>query len=73
MNDKNNVFELQLNNKLSFESKLRVLNKNNNTLGVTIPKEMVNLIGLSTKDSIKFEVVPDGVGRVKLDIHILKN
>lgn len=57
--------------KSEYESKLRIMNKKYNSLGVTIPKEIVESIGLKKDDLMKFEVKPAGAGNVIIDIQFV--
>ena len=54
------------------ENKLRVMNKKYNSLGVTIPKEIVESIGLNEEDIMRFEVKPGSDGNVIIDIQFIK-
>ena len=68
-----NLFKLQkVNHKAEYKHNFRVLNSNNNTLGVTIPKDIVNLIGLSPEDSMKFTVIPHDDNNIKVEMEIIK-
>lgn len=53
---------------MEYESKIRVQNKKYNSLGVTIPKEIVNLIGLSTDNTMSFKVTKKNDSKVTIDI-----
>ena len=58
--------------KSEYESKLRVMNKKYNSLGVTIPKEIVESIGLNKDDLMKFVVKPASDGNIIIDIQFIK-
>lgn len=51
-----------------YPAKVRVVNSKYNSLGVTIPKEIVNSIGLNKGDLMKFKVIPETDNNIKIDI-----
>ena len=55
-----------------YTSKLRVVNAKYNSLGVTIPKEIVERIGLMKGDRMEFEVVSKTDNKVDIDIQFIK-
>lgn len=59
-------------NVTEYESKLRVINTKYNSLGVTIPKEIVESIELSKGDLMNFKVVPKKDNNVGIDIQFIK-
>lgn len=58
--------------KTEFTQKLRVINKKYGSLGVTIPKEIVNSIDLSDKDSLNFKLLQKNDNNVIIDIQFMK-
>lgn len=58
--------------KTEYSSKLRVMNVKYNSLGVTIPKEIVDTINLNKGDLMNFTVVPATDGKVTIDIEFVK-
>lgn len=55
-----------------YTSDVRVINSKYNSLGVTIPKEVVNTIDLKKEDTFLFKVESISDDKVKIDIDIVK-
>ncbi len=55
-----------------YTSNVRVINSNYNSLGITIPKEVVNTIDLKKGDTFLFKVESISDDKVKIDIDIVK-
>lgn len=55
-----------------YTSNVRVINKAYNSLGVTIPKEVVKTIGLKKGDYLLFKVEDTSNEKVRIDIEIVK-
>lgn len=58
--------------KLEYSSKLRVINKAYNTIGVTIPKDIVELINLTDNDLMNFKIIPKDDDNIMIDISFIK-
>ena len=48
-----------------YTTKINRANRNNNSLKVTIPSQIVDLLQLSTNDTLKWTVNPDGTVHVE--------
>lgn len=59
-------------NVTKYTSNLRVVNAKYNSLGITIPKEIVDRIGLMKGDRMEFEVVSKKDNKVDIDIQFIK-
>lgn len=69
----NNIYKLKFkNNVTKYTSKLRVVNTKYNSLGVTITKEIVELIDLTKGDLMTFKVMPKKDNLVGIDIQFVK-
>ncbi len=55
-----------------YDSKIRVLNKKYNSLGVTIPKQVAKIINLQEGDLLHFEVQSVSDNRVDIEISFRK-
>ena len=55
-----------------YTSNVRVINKAYNSLGATIPKEVVNTIGLKKGDSLIFKVESISEDKVRVNVDIVK-
>lgn len=53
-------------------SDVRVINSKYNSLGITIPKEVVNTIGLKKGDRVVFKVEDISKEEVEIDMDIVK-
>ncbi len=53
-------------------SDVRVINSTYNSLGITIPKEVVNTIGLKKGDRVVFKVEDISKEEVEIDMDIVK-
>lgn len=58
--------------KMEYNSKLRIMNKKYNSLGVTIPKEITETIDLNKGDLMNFVFKPASDGNVIIDIQFIK-
>ncbi len=58
--------------KMEYSSKLRVINKAYNTIGVTIPKDIVQMINLTDNDLMNFKIIPKDDDNIMIDISFIK-
>lgn len=59
-------------NVTKYTSNLRIVNAKYNSLGVTIPKEIVERIGLMKGDRMEFKVVSKKDNKVDIDIQFIR-
>lgn len=58
--------------KTEYSSKLRIINKTYNTIGVTIPSEIVQMINLTTDDLMNFKIKQQDDKNITIDIQFIK-